>query len=324
MTVASQAVPDVAGFPSLGRTRVMGVVNATPDSFSDGYPTTGQAVRHGQALLEAGADLLDVGGESTRPGAQRVPQDEELRRVLPVVAGLVAMGAAVSVDTMRAAVAVAAVEAGAQLVNDVSGGLADPEMLGAVAGLGVAYVAMHWRGHSVDMQQRAGYDDVVAEVTAELVARRDAALAAGVAADRLLLDPGLGFAKQGPHSWSLLAALPRLAGLGHPLLVGASRKAFLGDLLADAAGERRPAPARDAATAALSVVAAQAGAWAVRVHDAGPSADAVRVVAALREAALDLARHTTAPDDAAARDAAARDAAARDAAARDLATRSGR
>ena len=276
------AVPDLAGFPALGRTRVMGVVNATPDSFSDGCPTADEAVRHGLALLDAGADLLDVGGESTRPGAQRVPEVEELRRVLPVVQALVAAGAVVSVDTMRASVALAAAEAGALLVNDVSGGLADPEMLDVVAGLGVAYVAMHWRGHSVDMQQRSDYTDVVAEVTAELAARRDAALTAGIAPGRLLLDPGLGFAKQGRHSWSLLHALPQLASLGHPLLVGASRKAFLGVLLADASGTPRPTAGRDAATAALTVVIAQAGAWAVRVHDVGPSADAVRVVAAVR------------------------------------------
>ena len=276
------AVPYLAGFPDLGRTRVMGVVNVTPDSFSDGYPTTERAVRHGRDLLAAGADLLDVGGESTRPGAPRVPEDEELRRVLPVVEALVAAGAVVSIDTMRAPVARAAVDAGALLVNDVSGGLADPEMLDVVAGLGVAYVAMHWRGHSVDMQQRAGYTDVVAEVCAELLARRRAVLAAGIAADRLLLDPGLGFAKQGPHSWSLLHALPQLSALGQPLLVGASRKAFLGELLADDAGVRRPAGERDAATAALTVLIAQAGAWAVRVHDVAPSADAVRVVAAVQ------------------------------------------
>lgn len=272
---------DVEGFPGLGRTRVMGVVNVTPDSFSDGHPTTRLAVRHGLALLEAGADLLDVGGESTRPGAQRVAPAEELRRVVPVVQGLVAVGAVVSVDTMRAAVARACVQAGAHLVNDVSGGLADDAMLATVAELGVPYIAMHWRGHSVDMQQRADYGDVVAEVTAELLQRREAALTAGIRAGRLLLDPGLGFAKQGPHSWSLLRELPSLVALGQPLLVGASRKAFLGDLLADPSGTRRPAADRDDATAALTVLAAQAGAWAVRVHDVRPSADAVRVVAAV-------------------------------------------
>ena len=265
----------------LGRTRVMGVVNATPDSFSDAHPTTEAAVRHGLELLAAGADLLDVGGESTRPGASRVAPEQELLRVLPVVEQLVDAGAVVSIDTMRAEVAAAAVAAGAVLVNDVSGGLGDPEMLKLVASLGVGYVAMHWRGHSLDMQQRADYTDVVAEVTAELADRRDAALAAGIAPHRLVLDPGLGFAKQGPHSWDLLRALPRLASLGHPLLIGASRKAFLGELLADPAGTRRPAAERDAASVALTVVAAQAGAWAVRVHDVAAGADAVRVVARL-------------------------------------------
>ena len=280
----SRSVPVVAGFPDLGRTRVMGVVNVTPDSFSDGglHLDPAQAVRHGRALLDEGADLLDVGGESTRPGAARVPSDEERARVLPVVEGLVAAGAVVSVDTMRASVAAAALDAGATLVNDVSGGLADPAMLPLVAERGCAYVAMHWRGHSADMQTRAEYDDVVRDVTTELAARRTAALGAGVAADRLVLDPGLGFAKQAEHSWALLGALPELARLG-PLLVGASRKGFLGALLAGPAGAPRPAGGRDDATAALTVAAAQAGAWAVRVHDARASADAVRVVAALEQ-----------------------------------------
>ena len=274
--------PVVAGFPDLGRTRVMGVVNVTPDSFSDGgrHLDPADAVRHGCALLDAGADLLDVGGESTRPGAGRIGEDDERARVLPVVEGLVAAGAVVSVDTMRAAVAAAAHDARAVLVNDVSGGLADPALLPLVAERECAYVAMHWRGHSADMQTRAVYGDVVAEVTAELLARRDAVLAAGVRADRLVLDPGLGFAKQGEHSWSLLAALPELCALG-PVLVGASRKGFLGALLADVDGTPRPADARDDATAAVTVLAARAGAWAVRVHAVRASADAVRVVAAV-------------------------------------------
>jgi dihydropteroate synthase len=277
-------VPDLRGFPGLGRTRVMGVVNVSPDSFAGGFTDAHEAVRHGLRLLEAGADLLDVGGESTRPGAERVPAAEELRRVLPVVRGLAAVGAVVSVDTTRASVARAALEAGAQLVNDVSGGLADPEMLPVVAAVEVPYVAMHWRGHSADMQSRASYVDVVADVRAELGARRDAAAAAGIDLQRLLLDPGLGFAKTAEHNWSLLRALPALVELGQPLLVGASRKSFLGALLA--AGEQpRPPDERDAATAAVTVLAAQAGAWGVRVHDAGPSADAVRVVAAVRAAA---------------------------------------
>ena len=268
----------VRGFPGLGRTRIMGIVNVTPDSFSDGCPGADEAVRHGLQLLQDGADLLDVGGESTRPGAARVPEREELQRVVPVVAGLAAAGAVVSVDTTRASVAAAALEAGAQLVNDVSGGLADAAMLPLVAEAGVPYVLMHWRGHSADMQSRAVYGDVVAEVGEELAQRRDAALAAGIDGDRLLLDPGLGFAKTAAHSWALLRALPSLTRLGHPLLVGASRKSFLAAVL----GDPPPPPAeRDGATAAVTVLAAQAGAWAVRVHEARASADAVRVVAAL-------------------------------------------
>lgn len=274
---------ELLGFPALGRTRVMGVVNVTPDSFSDGgrHDDATSAVRHGLRLMDDGADLLDVGGESTRPGAGRVPEQEELRRVVPVVEGLVAAGAVVSVDTVRASVAAAAVSCGAVMVNDVSGGLADSAMLEAVAAAGVAYVAMHGRGASADMQTRAHYDDVVAEVCTELGTRRDAALQAGLPQDRLLLDPGLGFAKDPDHNWALLAALPELTRrLGRPLLVGASRKAFLGLLLADPTGTTRPSDGRDAATASVSALAARAGAWGVRVHDVRSSADAVRVVAA--------------------------------------------
>ena len=285
-TSARPAAPDVRGFPGLGRTRVMGVVNVTPDSFSDGgrHPDAASAVRAGLRMLDEGADLVDVGGESTRPGADRVPEAEELRRVLPVVAGLVAAGAVVSVDTTRAAVAAAVLGEGARLVNDVSGGLADPQMLPLVAERGCAYVAMHWRGHSASMQERAVYGDVGHDVTGELSARRDAALAAGVDPARLLVDPGLGFAKEPDHNWSLLAALPRLAALA-PLVVGASRKRFLGALLGSPTGEPRPPFERDAATAAVTVLAAEAGAWAVRVHDVRASADAVRVVAAVHAAA---------------------------------------
>jgi dihydropteroate synthase len=278
----------VAGFPSLGRTRVMGVVNVTPDSFSDGgqHDDPAGAVRHGLRLLDEGADLLDVGGESTRPGAGRVSLDEELARVLPVVDALVAAGAVVSIDTVRAAVAAAVIERGVVLVNDVSGGTADPAMHEVVAAAGVAYVAMHGRGPSADMQARAQYDDVVADVCTELAARRDAALAAGIPRDRLLLDPGLGFAKEAEHNWSLLGALPELAlTLGRPLLVGASRKAFLGRLLASSTGDARPPAGRDEATAAVTALAARAGAWAVRVHDVRASADAVRVAAAWDRAA---------------------------------------
>jgi dihydropteroate synthase len=257
------------GFPDVGRTRVMGIVNVTPDSFSDAHLT--DAVEHGLRLLADGADVIDVGGESTRPGAGRVSADEELDRVLPVVTALVAEGAVVSVDTMRSSVAKAAVEAGAAMVNDVSGGLADDAMLPLVASLAVPYVAMHWRGHSADMQSRAVYDDVVADVCQELSARRDAATSAGVT--DLVLDPGLGFAKDASHNWELVRHLSALTALGCPLLVGASRKSFLGTLL-----DGRAAADRDAATTAVTVLAAQAGAWAVRVHDVRSSADAVRVV----------------------------------------------
>ena len=271
------------GFPGLDRTRVMAVLNVTPDSFSDGgrLGDADDAVRAGLQALQDGADLVDVGGESTRPGAARVAEAEELRRVLPVVQGLASSGAVVSVDTTRASVAQAALDAGAQLVNDVSGGLADARMLPLVAEAEVPYVVMHRRGESADMQSRARYDDVVAEVGAELRARLDAAESAGVDLQRVLVDPGLGFAKTAEHNWALLRRLDALAALGCPLLVGASRKAFLGALLATPDGSPRPPAERDAATAAVTVLAAQAGAWAVRVHDTGPSADAVRVVAAL-------------------------------------------
>ncbi len=270
---------ELAGFPGLGRTRVMGIVNVTADSFSDGglLPDTATAVRHGLRLLDQGADLLDVGGESTRPGAERVPVAQELHRVLPVVRALVAAGAVVSVDTTRAQVAREAVDAGALLVNDVSGGLADPPILAVVAQAGVAYCAMHGRGPSASMQRHAVYRDVVAEVRDELTARRDDALAAG--ADRLLLDPGLGFAKTAEHNWALLRRLDRL-DLGHPVLVGASRKAFLGALLADPDGTARRPGERDDATAAVAALAAQAGVWGVRVHEVRACADAVRVAAA--------------------------------------------
>jgi dihydropteroate synthase len=275
--------PLLRGFPGLGRTRVMAVLNVTPDSFSDGgqLEDADAAVRAGRAALQSGADLLDVGGESTRPGADRVPEPEERRRVLPVVERLAAAGAVVCVDTTRASVAAAALAAGAQLVNDVSGGLADPDMVPMVAAAQVPYVVMHWRGHSRDMQARARYDDVVAEVVAELQERLDACAAAGMDLQRVLVDPGLGFAKEPAHSWELLRHLDALSTLGCALLVGASRKGFLGALLADPDGTPRPPAQRDAATAAVTVLAAQAGAWAVRVHDVAPSADAVRVVAAL-------------------------------------------
>lgn len=254
----------------------MGVLNVTPDSFSDGgdHATVEDAITYGLKLVAQGADLVDVGGESTRPGAQRVGAEIEAERVVPVIKALAAEGVRCSVDTMRAVVASAAVDAGAVLVNDVSGGLADPSMLATVAAAGVPFVAMHWRGHSAGMQARAVYDDVVADVCAELSARLDACAAAGIS--EVIVDPGIGFAKTAEHNWALLQALPRLQTLG-PVLLGSSRKAFLGALL-----DGREPRGRDAATTALTVVAAQAGAWGVRVHDVAGSADAVRVVSRLR------------------------------------------
>ncbi|MDH6133880.1 dihydropteroate synthase [Kitasatospora sp. MAA4] len=275
------------GLANLDRCAVMGVVNVTPDSFSDGglWLDPEAAVAHGLGLVARGADLVDVGGESTRPGAHRVTEQEELRRVVPVVRELAAAGVVVSVDTMRAAVAEQAVAAGARLVNDVSGGLADPAMASVVADLGVPFVVMHWRGQSVDMDRLAVYRDVLAEVVAELRERADALLAAGVKEEQLILDPGLGFAKTTEHNWALLAGLGTLTAMGRPVLVAASRKRFLGTLLADPeTGELRPARQRDDATAAVSVLSARAGAWAVRVHDVAGTADAVRVVAAWQAA----------------------------------------
>ncbi|WP_309235776.1 dihydropteroate synthase [Streptomyces sp. TRM64462] len=270
------------GLPRPGRTLVMGVVNVTPDSFSDGGLsfTADAAVAHGLALLAQGADIVDVGGESTRPGAARPTADEELRRVLPVVRELAAAGAVVSVDTMRAEVAARALDAGARLVNDVSGGLADPAMLPLMARADLPYVLMHWRGHSAGMQANARYADVVTDVVDELRLRIDAALAAGIRPGRLVVDPGLGFAKTPDHNWQLLGRLGDVMALGHPVLVGASRKSFLGSLLADrTTGEPRPARLRDAATTAVSVLAAAQGVWCLRVHDVVSTADAVRVTA---------------------------------------------
>jgi len=238
-------------------------------------------------LRDEGADIVDVGGESTRPGAGRVDADEDLRRVLPVVRGLVSAGVVVSIDTMHSTVADAALGAGAALVNDVSGGLADPDMARVMAGSGTPYVVMHWRGHSADMASRAVYDHVVADVVGELRDRVDALVTAGVDHDRLVLDPGLGFAKDSVHSWSLLQNLDALAGLGRPLLVGASRKGFLGALLAGPDGIARPPEERDVATAALSALLAADDVWALRVHAVRPTVDALRVADAMRSARVD-------------------------------------
>jgi dihydropteroate synthase len=266
--------------PDPGRCAVMGVVNVTPDSFSDGgrYLDRDDAVAHGVAMWRLGADLVDVGGESTRPGASRVDAETEIARVVPVITELAAAGVAVSVDTTRARVAEAALAAGATVINDVSGGLADPDMV-KVAGLAdVPWILMHWRGHSRDMDSLASYTDVVAEVRDELCQRIDLALAGGVDASALVIDPGIGFAKQAEHNWALLRRLDVLLELGFPVLVGASRKRFLGSLLAGPEGMPRPPDGREDATTAITALVATAGVWGVRVHDVGRSIDAIAVV----------------------------------------------
>jgi dihydropteroate synthase len=270
----------------------MGVVNVTPDSFSDGGEWFGAevAIGRGRQLVTQGADIVDVGGESTRPGAQRIPADEELRRVIPVITGLASENVPVSVDTMRAEVAAAALDAGASLVNDVSGGLADPDMPRLVAQAGVPYVVMHWRGHSHQMQERAIYADVVGEVCEELRHRVDAVIAQGVDPSMIVVDPGLGFAKQPEHNWSLLVNLDRVScldgtGQAFPVLVGASRKRFLGRLLAGPDGTPRSFVGSDDATVAVTALAAAAGAWCARVHEVPANSDAVRVAEAWRAAA---------------------------------------
>ncbi|GAB3293468.1 dihydropteroate synthase [Epidermidibacterium keratini] len=264
-----------------GRTLVMGVLNVTADSFSDGgrYLDHDAALAHGRALYAEGADLIDVGGESTRPGAQRVDAEAELARVVPVIAALTADGIPTSIDTMRASVARAALGAGVSMINDVSGGLADADMTALAAEYDVPICLMHWRAHSGSMQRFAEYDDVVGDVIDELTQRVAEAEAAGVRRDRVILDPGLGFAKNAGHNWSLLQATDRFVALGFPVLIGASRKSFLGRLLADG-DEPRPADGREDATTAISALAAAAGVWAVRTHAVRASRDAVEVAAA--------------------------------------------
>ena len=274
-----------ASITGLRRPVVMGILNVTPDSFSDGglHLSVDDAIAHGHGLHAAGADIIDIGGESTRPGAGRVDATREQARIIPVIKALAAAGIPVSVDTMRADTARAAVSAGACLVNDVSGGLADDAMFATLAELRVPYVLMHWRGHSEQMQSLADYDDVVADVTRELQAQIDRALAIGVARDQLIVDPGLGFAKEADHNWTILRHLDVLIGLGYPVLVGASRKRFLGALLAGSDGSPREVLGRDAATDATTALAAAAGAWGVRVHDVAHARDAVLVGQAWRK-----------------------------------------
>ena len=278
--------------PDPGRCVVIGVINVTPDSFSDGgrYLDRDDAVAHGLALCAQGADLIDVGGESTRPGAVRVDAATEIARIVPVLRELTASGVPCSVDTTRAAVAEAALDVGAVLVNDVSGGLADPAMAAVIAHARVPWILMHWRGPSATMDQLASYSDVVTEVRAELVARVDAAVLAGVDPAALVLDPGLGFAKTAAHNWALLGHLDALTGLGFPVLIGASRKRFLGSLLAGTDGVPRHCDGREIATAAVSALAAAAGAWGVRVHDVAASRDAIAVAEAWRAGAVPPAR----------------------------------
>ncbi len=276
----------------------MGVLNVTPDSFSDGgrYEDESAAVGHGLSLAAGGADIVDVGGESTRPGAARTPADVEQERVLAVVVALVSAGVPVSIDTVNASTAAMAVDAGALIVNDVSGGRADPQMLPTVAELGCTYVCMHWRAFSDRMDDHAVYDDVVVEVRNELAARLDACVAAGIDLDRVIVDPGLGFAKTPEHNWALLRGLDELSALGRPILLGASRKRFLGELLADASSfEPRPAAERDVATATLSAMASLRGVWAVRVHDAQASLDAIRTAHSWEQRSTLASRQSGAP-----------------------------
>jgi dihydropteroate synthase len=278
----------VGGLPQPGRCAVIGVLNVTPDSFSDGgrYVDVAAAVSHGLDLLADGADVIDVGGESTRPGAHRVSAADEIARVKPLVRALAELGAVVSIDTMHRETAEAALAAGARIVNDVSGGLADPRILDVVADSDATYVCMHWRAHSVHMNEHAVYDGpggVVAAVCAELLERVDALHAAGVPDERIVLDPGLGFAKRSEHNWALLGGLADLQALGFRLLVGASRKSFLGTLLADPAGQPRPVDGREDATTALTVLVAQQHVWALRVHDVRASRDALLTLARWQE-----------------------------------------
>lgn len=268
---------------SLAPVQVMGVLNVTDDSFSDGgrYLDPDKAVAHGLALAADGADIVDVGGESTRPGATRVDARVEASRVVPVVKELSSQGITVSIDTMHADVARAALCSGARIVNDVSGGRADPAMAPLLAEAKVPWVLMHWRSVSAQRPHAApDYRDVVAEVRAELLASVDAAVSAGVDPAQLMIDPGLGFAKTGQHNWALLHALPQLVATGIPVLLGASRKRFLGTLLAGPDGSPRPPDGRETATAVISALAALHGAWGVRVHDVRATVDALKVVAA--------------------------------------------
>jgi dihydropteroate synthase len=285
-----KAPKSFADLPS-GRTLVMGILNVTEDSFSDGgrYLRADDAIEHGLRMLYAGADIIDVGGESTRPGADFVSSEDEQTRVIPVIRALVKAGAVVSIDTMHTATARAALDAGAHIVNDVSGLTHEADMPALIAERKAPYVLMHRRGDAQTMTTEANYSDVVAEVVAELAELRDRFLAAGVPASSIIVDPGLGFAKNPEHNWALLQGIDKLAALGHPVLIGTSRKRFLGSLLAEA-GKPAPPAERDVATAATSALAAAAGAWCVRVHDVESTLDAVKVATAWANPAVVPAR----------------------------------
>lgn len=267
-------------------TKIMGVLNVTPDSFSDGgrYFDHDRAVAHGLELMATGADIIDVGGESTRPGSARVDEAEELRRVVPVVRDLAAAGAVISVDTMRASVARDSLAAGAHIINDVSAGQSDPTMLSVAAETGAPIVLMHWRGYLDQASATFHYDDVVAEVIGELRTRIDEAIAVGVKTENIIVDPGLGFSKNAEHNWQLLAALNEFAALDHRLLVAASRKRFIASLISPDDPKLAQQAAKDQATATISAISAQASAWAVRVHDPATSAIACKVIATVAAA----------------------------------------
>jgi dihydropteroate synthase len=260
------------------RTLVMGILNVTPDSFADGgrHFTTDAAISRANKMLEEGVDIIDIGGESTKPGAERVSEEEELARVMPVLEEVVKLGVPVSIDTMRSGVAAKAIKAGVKYVNDVSGGLADEKMYGLIANnRDIQYVIMHWRSHSKTMAEHALYKDVIKEVREELEERINSAIEAGVDPEQLIIDPGIGFAKTSEHNWELLKNLDRLALLGYPILVGASRKRFLGELVGGEPDQR------ESASIALTAALAKQGIWGVRTHSVKPHRDAIAIVEAL-------------------------------------------
>ena len=266
---------------NIERTLVMGILNVTPDSFADGGRNFdfASAINRAKEMIAEGVDIIDVGGESTRPGADRISEEEERDRVIPVITELAELGTTLSIDTTRSNIAQAAIGAGATIVNDVSGGLADSKMASVIASNpAVQYVVMHWRGHSKDMQKAAQYKDVVSEVKNELDDRVIALTKSGIAPEQLILDPGIGFAKSSEHNWEILRNIERLQLLGFPILVGASRKKFLGDLLG-----AQVADDREFASIALTTYLAKAGVWGVRTHSVKPHRDAIAIVEEMRK-----------------------------------------